>query len=191
MMAPSLALDGAGPVLAIGVGRRDEAARRARRRRRRHPRRRTRPGGIAVERPRFHRAGDVVNAEPGVDEQALADWSAPAFRCAVGRRCTTTSAASASSAERRCGGSAPERPRRDAVARARRRTPVWTTTRAHRELLGRGRRDSGAGPGHVSSRREDRARDTTPRRWRLDPPVREAQIRSSCSIRRAAMSMPT
>ena len=27
----------------------------------------------AVERPRFHRAGDVVNAEPGVDEQALAE----------------------------------------------------------------------------------------------------------------------
>ena len=26
----------------------------------------------AVARPRFHRAGDVVNAEPGVDEQALA-----------------------------------------------------------------------------------------------------------------------
>ena len=25
----------------------------------------------AVERPRFHRAGDVVNAEPGVDERAL------------------------------------------------------------------------------------------------------------------------
>ena len=30
----------------------------------------------AVERPRFHRAGDVVNAEPGVDEQALAELAA-------------------------------------------------------------------------------------------------------------------
>ena len=30
----------------------------------------------AVERPRFHRAGDVVNAEPGVDEQALAELEA-------------------------------------------------------------------------------------------------------------------
>ena len=30
----------------------------------------------AVERPRFHRAGDVVNAEPGVDERALAELAA-------------------------------------------------------------------------------------------------------------------
>jgi len=30
----------------------------------------------AVERPRVHRAGDVVNAEPGVDERALDDLSA-------------------------------------------------------------------------------------------------------------------
>ncbi len=30
----------------------------------------------AVARPRFHRAGDVVNAEPGVDEQALAELEA-------------------------------------------------------------------------------------------------------------------
>jgi gamma-glutamyltranspeptidase / glutathione hydrolase len=30
----------------------------------------------AVERPRFHRARDVVNAEPGVDEQALAELAA-------------------------------------------------------------------------------------------------------------------
>lgn len=30
----------------------------------------------AVGRPRFHRAGDVVNAEPGVDEQALAELEA-------------------------------------------------------------------------------------------------------------------
>jgi gamma-glutamyltranspeptidase/glutathione hydrolase len=27
----------------------------------------------AVERPRFHRAGQIVNAEPGVDEQALSE----------------------------------------------------------------------------------------------------------------------
>lgn len=30
----------------------------------------------AVERPRFHRAGDVVNAEPGVDERALEEIAA-------------------------------------------------------------------------------------------------------------------
>jgi gamma-glutamyltranspeptidase / glutathione hydrolase len=30
----------------------------------------------AVERPRFHRAGDAVNSEPGVDEEALADLAA-------------------------------------------------------------------------------------------------------------------
>jgi gamma-glutamyltranspeptidase / glutathione hydrolase len=30
----------------------------------------------AVERPRFHRAGDVVNAEPGVDEEALSELAA-------------------------------------------------------------------------------------------------------------------
>ncbi len=30
----------------------------------------------AVERPRFHRAGDVVNAEPGVDERALEELAA-------------------------------------------------------------------------------------------------------------------
>jgi gamma-glutamyltranspeptidase / glutathione hydrolase len=30
----------------------------------------------AVERPRFHRAGDVVNAEPRVDEPALAELAA-------------------------------------------------------------------------------------------------------------------
>ena len=30
----------------------------------------------AVERPRFHRAGDVVNAEPGVDERALDELTA-------------------------------------------------------------------------------------------------------------------
>lgn len=30
----------------------------------------------AVERPRFHRAGEVVNAEPGVDERALEQLAA-------------------------------------------------------------------------------------------------------------------
>ena len=71
MMAPSIALDGAGPALAIGSAG--------------GTRLRTALVGVAagildegldpveaVERPRFHRAGDVVNAEPGVDEQALA-----------------------------------------------------------------------------------------------------------------------
>ena len=71
MMAPSIALDGAGPALAIGSAG--------------GTRLRTALVGVAagildegldpveaVERPRVHRAGDVVNAEPGVDEQALA-----------------------------------------------------------------------------------------------------------------------
>ena len=49
----------------------------------------------AVERPRFHRAGDVVNAEPGVDEGALDELEARGCTCGAGRRCTTTSAASA------------------------------------------------------------------------------------------------
>ena len=50
----------------------------------------------AVERPRFHRAGDVVNAEPGVDERALRRADAGrAARPALAGRCTTTSAASA------------------------------------------------------------------------------------------------
>ena len=70
MMAPSLALDGDGPVLAAGAaggtrlrtalatvvaGVLDEGL---------EPR-------AAVERPRVHNAGAVVNAEPGVDEDAL------------------------------------------------------------------------------------------------------------------------
>ena len=70
-MAPSLALDGDGLVLAIGAagGTRlrtalvtvaaailDEGV---------EPQE-------AVDRPRVHPAGDVVNAEPGVDEDALA-----------------------------------------------------------------------------------------------------------------------
>ena len=72
MMAPSLAAGDAGIVLAIGsaggtrlrtaligvaAGVLDEGLEPA----------------SAVARPRFHRAGQVVNAEPGVDEQALAE----------------------------------------------------------------------------------------------------------------------
>ena len=72
MMAPSVALDGDGLVLAIGSagGTRlrtalvtvassilDEGL---------EPQ-------AAVDRPRVHRAGDIVNAEPGVDEDALAE----------------------------------------------------------------------------------------------------------------------
>ena len=34
----------------------------------------------AVERPRFHRAGDVVNAEPGVDERALTELAASGLK---------------------------------------------------------------------------------------------------------------
>ena len=71
MMAPSLALGDAGAVLAIGAaggtrlrmalvgvaaGILDEGLEPVE----------------AVVRPRFHRAGDLVNAEPGVDEEALA-----------------------------------------------------------------------------------------------------------------------
>jgi gamma-glutamyltranspeptidase/glutathione hydrolase len=75
MMAPSLAVGDHGLALAIGsaggtrlrtalvgvaAGVLDEGL---------HP-------VEAVERPRFHRAGDVVNAEPGVDETALAELEA-------------------------------------------------------------------------------------------------------------------
>jgi gamma-glutamyltranspeptidase/glutathione hydrolase len=70
MMAPLLAFDGDGLSLAAGAaggtrlrtalltvvaGVLDEGL----------------PAGVAVERPRFHAALDVVNAEPGVDEAAL------------------------------------------------------------------------------------------------------------------------
>ena len=48
-------------------------------------------------RPRFHRVGDVVNAEPGVDEDALFELEREGCTCAAGRHCTTTSAASACS----------------------------------------------------------------------------------------------
>ena len=72
MMAPSLALGADGPELALGAAG--------------GTRLRTALVGVAagvldeglapteaVLRPRFHRAGTVVNAEPGVDEDALAD----------------------------------------------------------------------------------------------------------------------
>ena len=74
-MAPSLALDEEGIALAIGSAG--------------GTRLRTALVGVAagildegldpieaVGRPRVHRAGDVVNAEPGVDEQALAELEA-------------------------------------------------------------------------------------------------------------------
>jgi gamma-glutamyltranspeptidase / glutathione hydrolase len=70
MMAPTLAVDADGPVLAIGAAG--------------GTRLRTALVGVAaaildegldpesaVTRPRFHPAGVVVNAEPGVDEEAL------------------------------------------------------------------------------------------------------------------------
>ena len=79
MMAPSLALDEEGVALAIGAAG--------------GTRLRTALVGVAagildeglepiaaVGRPRFHRAGDVVNAEPGVDEQALAELEAAGLR---------------------------------------------------------------------------------------------------------------
>ena len=70
MMAPSLALDGHGPALAIGsaggsrlrtalVGVADAVLRE-----------RLDPQD-AVDRPRFHPVGTVLNAEPGVDDDAL------------------------------------------------------------------------------------------------------------------------
>jgi gamma-glutamyltranspeptidase / glutathione hydrolase len=72
MMAPSLAIEGGGPALAIGSagGTRLRTALV------------TVAAGIldegldpeaAVDRPRVHRAADVVNAEPGVDESALVE----------------------------------------------------------------------------------------------------------------------
>ena len=71
MMAPSIALDDDGPVLAIGAagGTRLRTALVGA------------AAGIlweqlepqaAIDRPRFHPVGNVVNAEPGVDESALA-----------------------------------------------------------------------------------------------------------------------
>jgi gamma-glutamyltranspeptidase/glutathione hydrolase len=79
MMAPTLALDRDGLALAIGsaggtrlrtalvgvaAGVLDE---------------RLKPT-IAVERARFHRAGDTVNAEPGVDERALQQLESTGLR---------------------------------------------------------------------------------------------------------------
>ena len=53
--------------------------------------------GAAVEQPRVHPAGVVVNAEPGVDEDGLASLEAGvAGPCGAGRSATTTSAASVS-----------------------------------------------------------------------------------------------
>jgi gamma-glutamyltranspeptidase/glutathione hydrolase len=70
MMAPSIALDGDGPAVAIGAAG--------------GTRLRTALVGVAsavldeglspqdaVDRPRVHRAGGTVNAEPGADEGAL------------------------------------------------------------------------------------------------------------------------
>ena len=75
MMAPTLAVDKDGPVLAIGAAG--------------GTRLRTALVGVAagildegldpataVERPRFHPAGEIVNAEPGVDEDALGELEA-------------------------------------------------------------------------------------------------------------------
>ena len=52
-------------------GRRHEAGYRARERGRGRARRTPRSGRRAVARPRFHPVGELVNAEPGVDEAAL------------------------------------------------------------------------------------------------------------------------
>jgi gamma-glutamyltranspeptidase/glutathione hydrolase len=75
MMAPSLAVDDEGPALALGAAG--------------GTRLRTALVGVAagvlderlepldaVMRPRFHRAGELVNAEPGVDEAALSELEA-------------------------------------------------------------------------------------------------------------------
>jgi gamma-glutamyltranspeptidase / glutathione hydrolase len=79
MMAPSLAVAAEGPVLAIGAAG--------------GTRLRTALVGVAagvldeglappeaVERPRFHPAGGVVNAEPGVDEEGLARLHAAGWK---------------------------------------------------------------------------------------------------------------
>jgi gamma-glutamyltranspeptidase/glutathione hydrolase len=78
MMAPSIALDGDGFVLGIGsagAGRLrtaivgvtasvlDEGM---------EPQ-------VAVDRPRFHREGNVVNVEPGVDDEALGEVESRGF----------------------------------------------------------------------------------------------------------------
>ena len=80
-------------------GRRHAAADGARRRARERPH-----GGLevqdAIDRPRFHPAGDVVNAEPGVDETWLQQLESRGRPCAAGRAATTTSAGSAPSGAR-------------------------------------------------------------------------------------------
>ena len=118
-MAPTLALDGDGPALAIGSAG--------------GTRLRTALVGVAaaildegldpaaaVERPRFHPAGALVNAEPGVDEDALERArGGRAAPCGAGRPCTTTSAVSASSR----GAGAAGDPRRSGAARGAVRRP--------------------------------------------------------------------
>ena len=98
MMAPSVALDGDGLVAGDRLGRRDAAPDGARAR--------SRPGVLdeglapqaAVDRPRVHPAGGTINAEPGVDEEALrAARGRPGAPCGAGPISTTTSAARASS----------------------------------------------------------------------------------------------
>ena len=58
-------------------GRRDAPPHGARRRARRGPARRRSTPQAAIDRPRFHPAGELVNAEPGVDEACLAALEAP------------------------------------------------------------------------------------------------------------------
>ena len=91
MMAPTLVFDGGGLELAIGSAG--------------GTRLRTALVGVlgavlhegvppqqAIDRPRFHPAGPVLNAEPGVDERWLAGLEARGRECAAGPACTTTSA---------------------------------------------------------------------------------------------------
>ena len=113
MMAPSLALAEDGIALAIRVGRRDTAADCPRRRGSRDPRRGLDPTA-AVARPRFHRAGEVVNAEPGVDEDALFELEQAGLH--VRRWAATHHYFGGVSllAGRRSGRPAPQRPRRHA-----------------------------------------------------------------------------
>ena len=115
MMAPTFVFDGDGLELAIGAAG--------------GTRLRTALVGVlgailgeglepqaAVDRPRFHPAGDVVNAEPGVDEAGSRRSKTRAGRCGGGRRATTTSAASAPSG---AAGAAAD-PRRSGAVRSRR-----------------------------------------------------------------------
>ena len=72
MMAPSVALDGDGPALAIGAAGGTRLRTALVGGRRRDPRRGPRPSGRRRPAARAPRR-DVVNAEPGVDEGALAE----------------------------------------------------------------------------------------------------------------------